>query len=503
MGTGHYVCDFNFFDTDKYLTHPILVQAIYPDGSASKEKFVVTTYKGLRPESGKLVEKGLGITLSAHVLNDIKNTMAQLVTDAMPSAKIISLTPAANESPGDKGIFHLDLKMSFIPFSFDLALNDTVKTSNGQDVRKLTIGLEDISGGKGSGLMDMFLVPFMNFFLDSLGLGDMFINLLNLNEIPVMPVAFPLADMLSGFTNPGKGAEEDPMAALLENLQLDSTLFLNVYGLPEKTDSQFATIGAGLYAADTNFVETDQNGNLLWPEVVIDDSDTLIDFKKIKTETTDFGLAMSQYNLNQMLSQMMNSFSIVMKDIQNEMPMFAPEDPNNSMDIAMTINPAGIAIEMKSLKGDTGTSTARIAISDMNLELVEADEPKAELSMDLNLLLDLNIRTENGDVFLDIQMTPDEDLCYLHVMKDTMGLDIFDHSRLVTIIFGAFTGSSTGEIAISMPLSDMGLSPREGVEDGGAIEFDENGNCFMNLAVGSVDASAILGEGACFISSAR
>jgi len=176
--------------------------------------------------------------------------------------------------------------------------------------------------------------------------------------------------------------------------------------------------------------------------------------------------------------------------------MVGPEDPNNSLDLSMTVNTGGIAIDMK---GDVDPSVIRLVANDMRLEFIEADTPKAELSMDLTLELNIDIHEKDGELFLDLAIEPLADLSHIHVMKDDLGLDIFDHSRFVTLIFSGLAGGGQGDaMVISIPLSDMGLIPRQGVAPG-KVELDGNGNCFMGLALDSIDPSKL---DICFISTA-
>ena len=308
---------------------------------------------------------------------------------------------------------------------------------------------------------------------------------------------------MSSFVGTDDTDSDDPIAGLLEDLEMDSILFLNIFGLPKNTDADFAVIGGSLYVDHSDNVETDEEGNFIWPEVEIDNTNTMMDLNKIKSSITDVGVALSQYNLNQVLSEMVqpDHFSLMLKDMQDLIPMVGPEDPNNSLDISMTINPGGIAIDMKSLNDETGLPVIRVAVNDVRLEFIEAGTPRAELSMDLSLEFTIDFHEENGEAFLDIAVEPLADLCHIHVMKDDLGLDMFDHSRFVPLIFSGLAGGQGGVMTISIPLSDMGLTPRQGAALG-KVELDGMGNCFMSLALDSIDPSALMGDDTCFISAA-
>jgi hypothetical protein len=469
-----YVCDFKFLASDYYLTHPVLIQVIYPDGRASKEKYVLHTVADLAAKPGWLVDMGLGVTLSNALLSEMKPVFSSL----LPGMEVQELYPA-DTTGGDKGILHIDLGS----FAFDLILDDTYTPKGGQETRALNIGLEDITGGTPpfDNLLQAIASAFFNLFFKNL----------NLQGIPVMAVGFNLGDLLQGLGG-SDGGSEDPLAGLLTGLKIDSTLFLNLKGMPEMTEEKkYAVIGGGLYALESKYVQKDESGNLLWPTVMVDPYDTQMDLSRLKNGSTDLGLALSQYNLNQMLPEVAKGLQLTIPAINKMVPMFTPEDPKNNLDLSLKINPAGIAIDMKS---------RRIVANDIRLIFIEAGTPKAELSMDLSLHFEMGFHAEGGKGYLDLMITPMADQCYLHVMKDNLGMDMFDHSTFVPMIFTGLAGGGGDAMQVSISLSDMGVLPREGVEPG-QVAFDENNNCFLGMAVGGLDTSKLPISG-CFIATA-
>jgi hypothetical protein len=478
-----YVCDFKFLASDYYLTHPVLIQVIYPDGRASKEKYVLHTVADLAAKPGWLVDKGLGLTLSDDLLTKMKPVFSSL----LPGMEVQELSPAVNATGGDKGILHIDLGS----LAFDLILDDTYTPQGGQETRALNIGLEDITGGT---------PPF-----DSLrqAIASAFINLffknLNLQGIPVMAVGFNLGDLLQGLGG-SDGGSEDPLAGLLTGLKIDSTLFLNLKGMPEMNDMDFAVIGGGLYAVESKYVKKDESGNLLWPTVVVDTYDTQMDLSRIKNDSTDLGLALAQYNLNQMLPEMMKGLQLTIPAINKMVPMFTPAKPGEDLDLTLKINPAGIAIDM--INDEKNPRPKRIVINDIRLTFVEVGIPQSELSMDLTLNLDVGFppedpKTHTISPVLTITITPVDELCFIHVMKDNLGMDMFDHSTFVPMIFSGLAGGG-GDVKVSISLSDLGIQPKS---NPGYVEFDEKGNCFLGLAVDNLDTSK-LPIGGCFITTA-
>jgi len=482
-----YVCDFKFLASDYYLTHPVLIQVIYPDGRASKEKYVLHTVADPAAKPGWLVDKGLGLTLSRDLLSKMKPVFNSL----LPGMEVQELSPAVvNLAEGDQGILHIDLGS----LAFDLILDDTYTPQGGQETRALNIGLEDIIGGT---------PPF-----DSLrqAIASAFINLffknLDLQGIPVMAVGFNLGDLLQGLGG-SDGGSEDPLAGLLTGLKIDSTLFLNLKGMPAEMveETEHAVIGGGLYAVESKYVQKDESGNLLWPTVVVDPYDTQMDLSRLKNDSTDLGLALAQYNLNQMLPEIAKGLQLTIPAINKMVPMFTPAKPGEDLDLTLKINPGGIAIDM--INDEKNPRPKRIVINDIRLTFVEAGVPQSELSMDLTLNLDVGFpedpKTHKILPVLTITITPVDELCFIHVMKDNLGMDMFDHSTFVPMIFSGLAGGG-GDVKVSISLSDLGVLPREGVEPG-QVAFDKNGNCFLGLAVDGLDTSK-LPIGGCFIATA-
>ncbi len=505
--SGYYLCDFEFLNSDTFLTHPVLIQAIYSDDkTASKEKYVLTTTKGLRPDDGMLVEKGFGLSLGASILDDLKEQLGPLVAGSFPSAKIVSLKPADNSTGKSNGIFSIDISV------------------NTKDI------VDSGSGGTGNKLFDFFisiLRPFLDFFATLVKTiiiqGDIFLNdtdstgkresIMGIEDLSwrliigsPFPLSdpkdsyrkalfFPLSDLLSGFDSAGGG--------LMDNMQLNSILFFNLYGLPETTDSNFAVIGGGLYTVDSNLVELDDENNPLWPQVEIDTTDTQMDLEKIKKpDETGIGIALSQYNLNQILSNMMNTFQIVIDSLPMELTnLILPDLPQNTI-VTIKVNPDGIAIDMQNPENETGEFPGRVAMSDIRIEFSEAGktDPIAELSMDLNMLIDVDLFKADNAISLVLQLKPLLDTLNLHVMKDNdLNLTILDHNQtLMKIVLQTFLTDGGETMDIIMPLSALGLIPKEG-EEAGEITFDANGNCFMNLLVESLSMDNLNG---CFISAA-
>lgn len=476
--SGFYTCDYTF--DDRYLVYPLLIQVIYPDHQASKKKLVLRTQKNpIRPSSDMLVKNGLAITLGQIALESLKTQFQSMVPGTL---KLTDLKPATSKD----AVFYLELG-SLI--GANLNLNDTY-IKDEAEIRGLSLDLDLTTSTQSPSSYNQvmeWIVDLLKPVIDSAGLTGKVIG----------PVSFSLNDILSDLAKEDEATEKG-LSNLLENLTLDSQLFLNVLGLPEETDREFAAIGAGLYAADTENLAIDpETKKPMWPDVQVDDMDTKIDISKIKTSTTDLGIAISQYNLNQVLCSMMTRMRIVLGSdkIATLKQYIQTENPDDEMALALTINPEGIVVDFAQPDLVPG-NTALVVINDIRAEILENESAKALLSIDITLEVDSSLSIKDDSLNLDLEIKPLEDFCHIHLMKDNKGIGIIDHRSLVPKLFQEIAGCKEGEsFKVSLSLSDLGIAPSKS-KGAGQIEFDGKGNCFMNLAAESIDASRF-----CFISS--
>lgn len=468
-----YLADFKFMPADIFLTHPVLVQVIYPDGKASKEKFIFHT-RNDAAQPGMLVDRGLALTLSESLLHQLAPALKPLLEQQGVNLDIQDLAPADNTSGGKRGVIRANLGFA----SADIILEDTYTPLFGSKTRALALGVEDLGGGGTEGSVGK-------------AIGDAFFGLLFKNvalDFPVMAVGLNLGDLLSGLGGDSSG---NALLGMLSGLKLDATLFLNLFGLPEPTKMTHAVIAGALYAIPTADVQKDADGNPLWPSVTIDPHDTGMDLSLIKNDQTDIGMALSQYNLNQTLSQVAKQLSLTIPAIQKLVPMFTPANPGDDLDLTLTLNPAGMAIDV---------TTRRLVINDIHLLFVEKGIPQSELSLDLTMLFGVAFRTDaTGKSSLDLSITPVDELCFIHVMRDNLALDMFDHSSFVPMIFKGFSGGAAA-MTIPIGLSDLGIASPADQTPGQAL-FDDHGNCFLSMAVASLDVSKLT-SGGCFIATA-
>jgi len=485
-----YVAQFKLIDANYFLITPILVQVVYSDGKASKAKFLVTTAKDLGAPAGSLVERGMSVSVSKAFLGTMPDIVNPIIAEQMGSSaiKINNITPADNGTGKDKeGVVNIDVA----GIKCDIILNDRKESSSGV-TRGLYIGIEDVSGGTMSNGLEVITGVFANLFLRGLSLSG----------IPTMALGLGLGDMVEGMMSSSEelsipGLSLPPVDL---GLSLDSTLYLNLKGYPGETTSAFAVLGGALYVPDNADVSKDDNGYYVWPAVSDDPYDTMMDVSMgaIKTSATDIGVGISQYNINQMLEGLMKNLKVTVKDINKMAALFGPKVSGDKVDLEVTINPKGIAVDF---------TTRRIVANDVKLLLVESGEVNgqvAELSLDLSMEFDVVFRNEDGKLIMVLSVTPMEDRCHMHVMKDETGLDALDHGKFVPIIFQYLAGGQS-TLTIPLPLSDFGIMPRGGVTPG-TLTTDEFGNCFLSMATSGIDMDKISaltsGGGGCFINTA-
>ena len=182
------------------------------------------------------------------------------------------------------------------------------------------------------------------------------------------------------------------------------------------------------------------------------------------------------------------------KSINTAVALFSPIAESDSLDLEVTINPKGIAIDF---------STQRLVANDLQLLLVESGDingPVSQLSLDITMVFDIEFRVDGGDLFLDLSVEPVDELCHMHVMKDESGLTSLDHGKFVPIIF-QYIGGGDGRLTIPVPLSDMGIQYSKGTSPG-TFTVDDHGNCFLGVGVESIDLDKLSTFEGCFIETA-
>ncbi len=480
---GYYVVDFEF-NSDAYNEYPLLIQVIYPDGGAAKKKYVLETDNSVRAKPGTLVKQGFTVALGEDILDGLKGKIEEMISEELGMKLTVKKFAPADNSTGDKnGVFQLDIKNLF---KGDMVLNDT----DTEGTRSIDITFEDEAY-----LSDTFLA-----FLDKF--VGIFMKVANQEiKLNMGAVSMDLDESLKDLSNSGE-AEDDMMASVLGNLELNKLLFVNAYGMPFYTTPEFAVLGGGLYAInkdEAEIDEEDEEGNYLFPDLEIDPTNTTMNNDLLEIDQPfNMGISLSQYNLNQMLCEMLKDLKIVLPASQLPIPFVIPEVSSDiKQELAVSLNPSGINIDFEYAADN---NLARLDLMDVRMTYVENDVDMWELSLDVSIGLDIVVSLRDSEMFLYLNMTPIDEFCHSHAMMDyeNLGIVMFDHTNFVEIIFKQLTTEMGGQegdpISFSMPLSGLGLNPKNVNGDVGEVGFDGQGNCMLNLAVESIDTS-----GLCFI----
>lgn len=473
--TGYYVCEFEF--TTAYLISSIFIQVIYPDGFESTKKVVVNTTKDVRPDEDSLVSNGMGITIGSDILEGFHGTVEGMLKDISNlKVEVENLSPADNSEGSANGVIHLSLK--------NLLYGDIILTSGSDDERGLTIEFEDLSllwDSSFGKTMGYFIDPWLNFSLGALGF-DM--------------------GMLLGMMGGSEDSSNNALGNIISDLELEKTLLLDIYGLPDSTTPDFAAIGGGIFTYNTKELDTDEDGKLLWPNVYVDDNLSTPKLKRILDESDyNINVMLSQYNLNQMITGITDGMEVVMDETVVDLSFLKTENQSTKMALAVTPNPKGIAIDFNY---ETKPPVALINICDLKIVLFEDGEEAVRLSVDTIVKATFDIQSNGEGYSLVVTAEPLLELSHINIMEDHKGLSILDHANILIALFNAVKDPNSDGFIVQLPinLSDLGIRFNKDISKAGKVEFDGNGNCFLSLAVDSIDPSQILGDDVCFISTA-
>ncbi len=486
-----YACEYHMPSSDN-LRIPILVQVIYPNGRASKEKFVLRTLAGASreynpelegpgedPITDKLVRDGLDVMVGKDILNSAAGMK-------LSGILITSLTPA-NAAGRENGCV---LRLNE---AINLAIHDRLENFNPGDVLPLPTLLMLIGG----------TVP-----LD-MGITQM-----------------SLTDMIGGLAA--------DFGADMSGLNLDSNpLFIDVHGLPDATTDNVATLDLGLFMAvnPEKYLKIDPNdptiqewlwlfpsGVTLYPnnddthpkEVLVapTDVDRLLGDDAAQ-QAKSLGANLSMDNLSQFVSTLLNGH-ITLDAASLPIPLAIPDysgNPGPAVEQKMNIsfNKEGIAFDFRK-------PTPWLTLNDMRMEYLENGAPKWQMSLDMTFALDVGSHNKQvkdpvtGEMvwqsFLDIYLTLIPERAHCHVMKDNLGIGIFDHSKFVEALVLALgkmlPANNNADLMASINMSDLGFSLDEYIKASAKTDA-ATGRCFLKMVTAEADISK---AGLCFIDTA-
>ncbi len=458
---GFYACEYKI-PSDNLLV-PILVQVIYSNGYASKEKFVLRTLAGARAD--QLVRDGLDVMVGKEILNSAAGMSLSGIT-------IESLTPA-NEAGRDKGCV--------------LRLNDLINLA--------------IDDGIGNIQPPGVVLPTLLMLIGGSIPLDMGITQMS------------LAEMIGGLAG--------DFGADMSGLNLESNpLFIDVHGLPNATTDNVATLDLGLFMAvnpskdpadPTKWlfptgVSVYPNNNDTHPKEILTqaDVDRLLGDDAAK-QAKSLGANLSMDNLSQFVGTLLNGH-ITLDAASLPIPLAIPgwsadKGPGVEQKMNISFKKEGIAFDFRA-------STPLLILNDLRMEYTENGTPVWQMSLDLAFALDVSSHNatvkdpKTGEMveqsFLDIYLTLVPELAHCHVMKDNPGIGLFDHSQFVVSLVGALgamlPANNAADLMASINMSDLGFILRSA-----SAKTDAAGRCFLKMVTDEADISK---AGLCFIDTA-
>jgi len=134
--------------------------------------------------------------------------------------------------------------------------------------------------------------------------------------------------------------------------------------------------------------------------------------------------------------------------------------------------------------------------------------PIWQMSLDMTFALDVGTHKAivldpiTGEMveqsFLDIYLTLIPELAHCHVMKDNLGIGLFDHSRFAIELIEALgvllPANNAADLMTSINMSDLGFILRSA-----SAKTDAAGRCFLKMVTDEADLKR---TGICFIDTA-
>ena len=454
LENGLYLCDY-LISSDQLLV-PILVQVIYPNSYASKQKFVLRTCAGA-PDN-QLVRDGVDIFIGKDIL-----ATAQGIT--FNGYTINTLTPSRQSSRSSplNAVLYTEVTNSLLNIiDTDFAAYDGIADG--------TTAVVDPT------LIFAFLtgIPEMDFGTVSRTLSDVFGS-----------TAYYIAGYLAGL-----------------NLNI-KTAYLDIHGLPNATSDDFTAIDIGVLIAENApmfplGITLYPNNDVTHPILNLTPADVQLMFGTDSSAVLAkcVGLNLSMDNLSQIVKNLLNgSVTLDFSTLPLSLILPATDTSASGADqkLRFTFNPEGIAFDFR-------TSVPLFILDDMRIEYLENDVPKWMMSMDMTFSLTISshndtvtdsttgVSSEESSLDVNITLVPGSSRC--HVMKDDQGIGLFDHSNFVESLVAALAGllpSNTGaDLMFSINMENYGFGLSEVAATSGA------GRYFIKLVTTESDLTKIL-----------
>jgi len=453
LQNGLYVCDYSI---GSQLLVPILVQVIYSNNLASKEKFVLRTYAGA-PDN-QLVREGMDIFIG-------KNILATAQGMTLNGYTINKLSPSRQSSRSSplNAVLYTEVTDSLLNIiDTDFAVYDGIA--------------DGTTAAVDPALIFAFLtgIPEMDFGTVSRTLSDVFGS-----------TAYYIAGYLAGL-----------------NLNI-KTAYLDIHGLPNATSDDFTAIDIGVLIAENAPVfplgiTLYPNNDVTHPILNLTPADVQLMFGTDSSAVLAkcVGLNLSMDNLSQIVKNLLNgSVTLDFSTLPLSLILPATDTSASGADqkLRFTFNPEGIAFDFR-------TSVPLFILDDMRIEYLENDVPKWMMSVDMTFSLTISshndmvtdsttgVSSEESSLDVNITLVPGSSRC--HVMKDDQGIGLFDHSNFVESLVAALAGllpSNTGaDLMFSINMENYGFGLSEVAATSGA------GRYFIKLVTTESDLTKIL-----------
>jgi hypothetical protein len=436
---GLYTCDY-FIGPDQLLV-PILVQVIYPNGYASKEKFILRTCAG--PQDNQLIRDGMDIFVG----KDILATAQGMILNGYTINKLSPSRQSSRSSP-QNAVIYAEVSKSLLNINTDFAMDD---------------GIADDTTAFVSPLLRfnfLFGIPLMNFGTVSMSISEKFGTL-----------AFDIAGDMAGL-----------------DLSAKKT-YLDIHGLPNATSDAFMAMDVGVFMAENasafpSGVTLYSNNDTTHPRLNLTSTDVQQLFETDDPEVLAkcVGVNLSMDNLTQITKKLLNgsiTFDVASFPIPLILSAVGIHPSDKDQKIRVIFNPEGIAFDFR-------TSTPMLILDDLRIEYIENGVPMWMMSLDMTFSLsisshiamvtDFETGQKSGQSSLDVHLSLVPDFySQCHVMKDDQGIGLLDHSKVVEYLvkaMGKKLVSYTGDdLMFSINIENYGLSLSDAKASSGAGRF--------------------------------
>ena len=423
---GLYTCDY-FIGSDQLLV-PILVQVIYPNSYASKEKFILRTCAGA--QDNQLIRDGIDIFVGKDILARAQGMILNGYT-------INKMTPSrqSSRSSPQNAVIYAEVSKSLLNINTDFAMDD---------------GIADNTTAFVSPLLRfnfLFGIPVMNLGTVSMSLSEKFSNL-----------ALDIAGDMAGLNLSNK------------------TTYLDIHGLPNATSDAFMAMDVGVFMAENisafpSGVTLYSNNDITHPilNLTVMDVQQLFETDAPEVLAKCVGVNLSMDNLTQITKKLLKgsiTFDVSDFPISTILSALGIRVSDKEQKIKVTFNPEGIAFDFR-------TNTPMLILDDLRIEYIEDGVPMWMISLDMTFSIAISSHiemvtdlatgqaSEKSSLDVHISLVPDfSSRC--HVMKDDQGIGLLDHSNFVEDLVAAlgkklfsYTGA---DLMFSINMEDYGLS---------------------------------------------